>query len=114
MLREKTIIQTSIIGIITNVLLAGLKAAVGLLSHSIAITLDALNNLSDALSSVITIIGAKLANKAPDKEHPLGHGRLEYISYSGGGKDPTRTLRKSKRPKGQFRGVGRLWLGRVI
>lgn len=78
--REKIIVKTSIIGIITNVLLAVFKAGVGLLSNSIAVILDAVNNLSDALSSVITIIGAKLANRAPDKKHPLGHGRLEYIS----------------------------------
>lgn len=78
--REKIIVKTSIVGIITNVLLAAFKAAVGLISNSIAVILDAVNNLSDALSSVITIIGAKLANRAPDKKHPLGHGRLEYIS----------------------------------
>ncbi len=78
--REKVIVKTSIIGIVTNVLLAAFKAGVGLLSNSIAVILDAVNNLSDALSSVITIIGAKLANRAPDKKHPLGHGRLEYIS----------------------------------
>lgn len=78
--REKTIIKTSIIGIITNILLAAFKAAVGLLANSIAVLLDAVNNLSDALSSVITIIGAKLAGKAPDKDHPLGHGRIEYIA----------------------------------
>ena len=78
--REKIIVKTSIIGIITNVLLAAFKAAVGLLSNSIAVILDAVNNLSDALSSVITIIGAKLAGKAPDKKHPLGYGRIEYLS----------------------------------
>ena len=78
--REKTIIRTSIIGIAVNVLLAAFKAAVGLLSNSIAVVLDAVNNLSDALSSVITIGGAKLAGKRPDREHPLGHGRIEYIS----------------------------------
>lgn len=78
--REKIIIKTSFVGIITNVLLAAFKAAVGIFSNSIAIILDAVNNLSDVLSSVITIIGAKLAGKAPDKEHPLGHGRIEYIS----------------------------------
>ena len=79
-LREKTIIKTSAIGIAANIMLAAFKAAVGFLSNSIAIILDALNNLSDALSSVITIIGAKLAGKLPDKEHPLGHGRIEYLS----------------------------------
>lgn len=79
-IREKSIIKTSIIGIITNIFLAGFKAGVGLLANSIAIVLDAVNNLSDVLSSLVTIIGAKLANKAPDKKHPLGHGRIEYIS----------------------------------
>ncbi|MBR4355475.1 MAG: cation transporter [Elusimicrobiaceae bacterium] len=78
--RENIIVKASIIGIVTNVLLATFKAGVGLVSNSIAVILDAVNNLSDALSSVITIIGAKLANRAPDKKHPLGHGRLEYIS----------------------------------
>lgn len=78
--REKAIVKTSIIGIITNVFLAGFKAAVGLLSNSIAVTLDAVNNLSDALSSVVTIIGAKLGAKEPNKKHPLGYGRIEYLS----------------------------------
>ena len=78
--REKTIVRTSIIGIIMNVLLAAFKAAVGLISNSIAVTLDAVNNLSDALSSVITIIGAKLGAKKPDKKHPHGYGRIEYLS----------------------------------
>ena len=78
--REKVIIRTSIIGIIANIFLAGVKAAVGLIANSIAVTLDAVNNLSDALSSVITIIGTKLAGKKPDKKHPLGYGRIEYLS----------------------------------
>ncbi len=78
--REKIIIRTSIIGILANVLLAAFKAGVGLLSNSIAIVLDAVNNLSDALSSVITIVGARVAGKEPDKKHPFGHGRVEYIS----------------------------------
>ena len=78
--RDKVIVRTSVIGIVTNVLLAAFKAVVGLLSNSIAVTLDAVNNLSDALSSVVTIIGAKLAGKAPDKKHPLGYGRIEYLS----------------------------------
>ena len=80
--RQKKIIQTSIIGIITNIALAIFKAIVGLISGSIAITLDAVNNLSDALSSLITIIGTKLAGKEPDKKHPLGYGRIEYLSAS--------------------------------
>lgn len=78
--RDKVIVRTSFIGIGANVLLAAFKAAVGIISNSIAVTLDAVNNLSDALSSVITIIGAKLAGKLPDKKHPLGHGRIEYLS----------------------------------
>ena len=78
--REKTIIRTSIIGIIANVFLAGFKAAIGLLSNSIAITLDAVNNISDAGSSLITIVGAKLAGREPDKKHPFGYGRVEYLS----------------------------------
>ena len=78
--RDKVIIKTSIIGIITNVFLAAFKAAVGLAANSIAVILDAVNNLSDALSSVITIVGTKLAAKPPDKKHPLGYGRVEYLS----------------------------------
>lgn len=78
--REKTIVKTSVIGIITNLFLVGFKAFVGIISNSIAVILDAVNNLSDALSSVVTIIGAKLGAKQPDKKHPLGYGRIEYIS----------------------------------
>ena len=78
--REKTIVRTSIAGIITNLLLVGFKAFVGLVSNSIAVILDAVNNLSDALSSIVTIIGAKLGAKQPDKKHPLGYGRIEYLS----------------------------------
>ena len=78
--REKIVIKTSVIGIITNVFLAAFKAAIGLLSNSIAIVLDAVNNISDAGSSIITIVGTKLAGKAPDKKHPFGHGRIEYLS----------------------------------
>lgn len=78
--RERIIVRTSIIGIVANVLLVAFKAAVGLAANSIAIVLDAVNNLTDALSSVITILGTKLAGKAPDRDHPLGHGRYEYLS----------------------------------
>ena len=78
--RERIIVRTSLTGILANVFLAGFKAAAGLVSGSIAIVLDGVNNLSDALSSVITIIGAKLAGRRPDREHPLGHGRIEYLS----------------------------------
>lgn len=78
--RDRAITKTSIIGIFTNLLLVGFKAAVGIISHSIAVILDALNNLSDALSSFITMIGNLLAGRKPDKKHPLGHGRVEYLS----------------------------------
>ena len=78
--REKAIVKTSIVGIVTNLLLVMFKAFVGLISNSIAVILDAVNNLSDALSSVVTIIGAKLGAKQPDKKHPLGYGRIEYLS----------------------------------
>ncbi len=78
--REKTIIKTSIIGIAANVFLAAFKAVIGLMTRSIAIVLDAVNNISDAGSSLITIIGTKLAGKEPDKKHPFGYGRTEYLS----------------------------------
>ena len=78
--REKTIVRTSIIGIVANVFLAGFKAVVGLMTSSIAIVLDAVNNISDAGSSLITIVGTKLAGKEPDKKHPFGYGRIEYLS----------------------------------
>ncbi|MBP0966117.1 MAG: cation transporter, partial [Oscillospiraceae bacterium] len=78
--REKIIVKTSIIGIIANVFLAAFKAVIGLMTHSIAIVLDAVNNISDAGSSLITIIGTKLAGREPDKKHPFGYGRIEYLS----------------------------------
>ena len=78
--REKTVIRTSIIGILANVFLTAFKAFVGLSANSIAIVMDAVNNLSDAASSVITIVGTKLAGKEPDKKHPFGYGRVEYLS----------------------------------
>ena len=78
--RGKIIVRTSVIGILANVFLAAFKAVVGLTSHSIAVVMDAVNNLSDAASSVITIVGTKLAGKEPDRTHPLGYGRIEYLS----------------------------------
>ena len=80
MARDRVIVRTSIIGILANVFLSVFKAAVGVLTHSIAIVLDAVNNLSDAASSLITIIGTRLAAKEPDRKHPFGHGRAEYLS----------------------------------
>jgi len=78
--RDGIIIRTSIIGIVTNIFLVAFKMFVGLISNSIAIILDAVNNLSDAMSSIITIVGTKLANKKPDKKHPMGYGRIEYLT----------------------------------
>nr|AHF24822.1 cation diffusion facilitator family transporter [uncultured bacterium Contig2] len=78
--REKTIVKTSIVGIIANVFLAAFKAVIGLMTNSIAIVLDAVNNISDAGSSLITIVGTKLAGREPDKKHPFGYGRIEYLS----------------------------------
>ncbi len=78
--REQGITRTSVIGILVNLLLSGFKAIVGVIAGSIAIVLDAVNNLTDAVSSVVTIIGIKLAHRKPDKKHPFGHGRVEYFS----------------------------------
>ena len=78
--RDSIIIRTSVIGILANIALAAFKAVVGLSSNSIAIVMDAVNNLSDAASSVITIVGTKLAGREPDKKHPFGYGRIEYLS----------------------------------
>ena len=75
--RSSQIIRTSWVGIIANVMLAAFKAAVGVIAGSFAIVMDAVNNLSDALSGIITIIGTKLAGKAPDRKHPYGSG-LRY------------------------------------
>lgn len=69
-----------IVGIVTNLVLFIIKLSVGLFSNSISILADAFNNLSDAASSIITIIGFKMANKPADAEHPFGHGRIEYIT----------------------------------
>lgn len=69
-----------IVGIIANIILFVVKFMVGFITGSIAITADAFNNLSDALSSVITIVGFKLSNMPADEEHPFGHGRIEYIA----------------------------------
>ncbi len=78
--RSSQIIRTSWVGIVTNVLLAAFKAVVGVLASSVAIVMDAVNNLSDALSSIITIVGTKLSQRPADRKHPFGHGRLEYFS----------------------------------
>ena len=78
--RKKAIVRTSIIGVLANFLLTAFKALVGILSNSIAIILDAVNNLSDMMSSIVTLVGVHIGDKAPDKKHPMGHGRYEYLS----------------------------------
>ena len=78
--RSKKIIRTSVIGILANLGLVVVKALVGFIAGSVAIIMDAVNNLSDALSSVITIVGTKLSQKKPDAKHPYGYGRIEYLT----------------------------------
>lgn len=78
--RNKEIVKVSIQGILVNIVLVIFKSIVGLIANSIAIILDAVNNLSDALSSIITIVGTKLSEKRPNKKHPFGYGRVEYFS----------------------------------
>ncbi len=78
--RERKIIQTSVIGILGNLVLVGVKAVIGFISNSSSIISDAINNLSDALSSLVTAIGTKLSNKRPNKKHPFGYGRIEYLT----------------------------------
>ena len=80
--REKEIVKTSIVGILGNVLLVAGKIVVGFLASSISIIMDAVNNLTDALSSIVTVVGTKLSNKRPDRKHPYGHGRIEFVTSS--------------------------------
>lgn len=78
--REKEIVKTSLVGIIGNVFLVAFKAFVGIIAGSVSIIMDAVNNFTDALSSIITIIGTKLSGKKADKKHPYGYGRIEYLT----------------------------------
>ena len=78
--RSKKIVRTSLVGIGANLVLVVFKLVVGIAANSIAVILDAVNNLSDALSSLITILGTRLAGRKPDREHPFGHGRIEYLT----------------------------------
>ena len=78
--REKAIVNTSIVGIIANLGLAAMKGVVGVVSNSVAITLDAINSLTDAISSAVTLIGTKLSSHPPTKNHPFGFGRIEYMT----------------------------------
>lgn len=78
--RNQVVVKTGWISIGTNVVLAITKVVIGLLSNSISVVLDAVNNLTDAMSGAITILGIKLSNKLPDEKHPLGYGRMEFLS----------------------------------
>ena len=78
--REKYGVLSGSVGIFLNIVLFIIKFVAGMVSHSIAITADAFNNLSDAGSSVITLLGFKLSAAKPDPEHPFGHGRIEYVT----------------------------------
>lgn len=78
--RSKEIIKTSCVGIAGNVVLSLFKFAVGSIANSVSIKMDAVNNLTDALSSVITIAGTRLSEKEPDRKHPFGYGRTEYLT----------------------------------
>ena len=79
-MRTKYSVFAGGLGIVCNLVLFAIKLITGIASSSIAIISDAFNNLSDTGTSVVTVIGAKLSSKRPDKEHPLGHGRIEYVS----------------------------------
>ena len=78
--REKYGVLGGVLGIICNLILFAIKLVIGLMVNAIAIMSDAFNNLTDSFSSIVSIISAKLSNKKPDKDHPFGHGRIEYIS----------------------------------
>ena len=78
--RARRIVRTSFVGIAANVLLAAFKAIVGLAAGSVSVVMDAVNNLTDALGSILTLVGVKLARRAPDAKHPFGYGRIEYFS----------------------------------
>ncbi|MCR5468320.1 MAG: cation diffusion facilitator family transporter [Lachnospiraceae bacterium] len=78
--RGREIVRTSVIAIAVNIVLVIFKIFVGVVTGSIAIILDAVNNTGDALSSIITILGTKLSQKKPDKKHPYGYGRIEYLT----------------------------------
>ena len=78
--REKYGLLGSVVGIIVNLILSAGKYAIGVISNSVSITADAINNLADAASCIVTLVSFKLASRKPDKNHPFGHGRIEYIA----------------------------------
>ena len=78
--RDGVVAATSVLGIIVNVLIAALKVAIGVFASSIAILSSGVNNATDALTSVLTLVGTKLSAKRPDAKHPFGYGRIEYLT----------------------------------
>ena len=78
--REKYGVLGGILGIVCNLILFAIKLLIGIFLNAIAIMSDAFNNLTDSFSSIVSVISAKLSNKKPDKDHPFGHGRIEYIA----------------------------------
>ena len=78
--REKYGMLSSAVGVVCNVFLFALKYIMGTLSNSISVISDAFNNLSDCASCIVTLFGYKLAAKPADKDHPFGHGRMEYLT----------------------------------
>lgn len=78
--RTGIINRTAILGIVVNVLIAGVKIAAGLLASSVAIVSEGVNNAADALTSVLTMVGTRLAGRHPDAKHPFGYGRIEYLT----------------------------------
>ncbi|MBQ2294975.1 MAG: cation diffusion facilitator family transporter, partial [Spirochaetales bacterium] len=78
--REKVGTKASVVGIVTNAALFGLKFILGSMMRSVAVIADGFNNLSDAASSIVSLIGFKVAGKKPDAKHPFGYGRIEYIA----------------------------------
>ena len=78
--RNKVIIWTSVVGVVVNVAIAAVKIVAGLLASSIAILSEGVNNAADALTSVLTLVGTKLAGRHPDAKHPFGYGRIEYLT----------------------------------
>ena len=77
---ERSAVMSGVSGIVCNLILCTTKFIIGILSGSVAVTTDGFNNFSDAATNIVTIMGAKLSRKPVDKEHPFGHGRLEYIA----------------------------------
>jgi len=78
--RENYGLLAAIIGILSNLFLVGLKVTIGIMINSLAVIADGFNNLSDMVSSVVSLVSFKISNKPPDKDHPFGHGRIEYVS----------------------------------